>query len=152
MDLPPGFKEKLEKKKVCGLKKSLYGLKQSPRDWFERFGKVIKLQGYIQSQADHTMFYKHSREGKIVVLIVYVDDIILTGDENLELERLKKTLTREFERKDLGPLIYFLGMEFARSKKGIFISQRKCILDLLSETGLLGCKATETPIELNLKL
>ena len=98
------------------------------------------------------MFYKHSREGKIVVLIVYVDDIILTSDDSLELERLKKALIREFEIKDLGPLRYFLSMEFSRSKKGIFISQRKCILDLLSETGLLGCKATETPIELNLKL
>ena len=63
MDLPPGFEEKLKKKKkVCKLKKSFYGLKQSPRAWFERFGKLIKLQGYIQSQADHTMFYKHSTE------------------------------------------------------------------------------------------
>ena len=77
----------------------MYGLKQSPRAWFERFGKVIKLQGYIQSQADHTMFYKHSREGKIVVLIVYMDDIILTGENSLELERLKKALTREFKIK-----------------------------------------------------
>ena len=86
------------------------------------------------------------------MLIVYADDIILTGDDSLELERLKKVLTREFEIKDLGPLKYFLGMEFARSKKGSFISQRKNKLDLLSETGLLGCKATETPIEPNLKL
>ena len=86
------------------------------------------------------------------MLIVHVDDIILTGDDSLELERLKKALTREFEIKDLGPLRYFLGMEFARSKKGIFISQRKYILDLLNETGLLECKATETLIEPNLKL
>ena len=121
-----GFRRKArKKKKVCWLKKSLYGLKQSPRAWFERFGKVIKLQGYIQSQVDHTMFYKYSRKGKIVVLIVYVDDIILTGDDSLELERLKKALTCEFEIKDLGPLRYFLGMEFARSTKDIFISQRK---------------------------
>ena len=97
------------------------------------------------------MFYKHSREGKIVVLIVYVDDIILTSDDSLELERLKKALIREFEIKDLGPLRYFLSMEFARSKKGIFISQRKYILDLLSETGT-WMKAIETPIEPNLKL
>ena len=77
----------------------MYGLKQSPRVWLERFGKVIRLQGYIQSQADHTMFYKHSREGKIVVLLVYVDDIILTGENSLELERLKKALTHEFKIK-----------------------------------------------------
>ena len=98
------------------------------------------------------MFYKYSREGKIVVLIVYVNDIILTSDNSLELEKLKKALTYEFEIKDLGPLKYFLGMEFARSKKGIFISQRKYILDSVSETSLLGCKAAETPLEPNLKL
>ena len=98
------------------------------------------------------MFYKYSREGKIVVLIVYVNDIILTSDNSLELEKLKKALTHEFEIKDLGPLKYVFGMEFARSKKGIFISQRKYILDSLSETSLLGCKAAETPLEPNLKL
>ena len=59
MDLPLGFEEKFGEKKVCRLKKSLYGLKQSLRAWFDRFAKVVKLQGYVQSQADHTMFYKH---------------------------------------------------------------------------------------------
>lgn len=106
----------------------------------------------MQSQPDHTMFYKHSKEGRMAVLIVYVDDIILTGDDVFELDRLKKALAREFEIKDLGPLKYFIGMEFVRSKKGIFISQRKYILDLLGESGLLGCKPAETPIEPNLKL
>ena len=81
-----------------------------------------------------------------------MDAIILTGDDVVELDRLKKALAREFEIKDLSPLKYFLGMEFARSKKGIFISQRKYILDLLGETGLLDCKAVETAIEPNLKL
>lgn len=152
MDLPPGFEGKGGKEKVCKLKKSLYGLKQSPRAWFERFGKVIKSHGYSQGQADHTMFYRHTGGGKVAILIVYVDDIILTGDDNDEIERLKKILAKEFEIKDLGNLKYFLGMEFARSKKGIFVSQRKYVLDLLGETGLLGCKAAETPIEPNLKL
>ena len=85
-------------------------------------------------------------------MIVYVDDIILTGDDMTEIERLKKALASEFEIKDLGELKYFLGMEFARSKKGIFVSQRKYVLDLLKETGLMGCKPAETPIEPNLKL
>ena len=63
MNTPPSFKESFGDGKVCKLKKSLYGLKQSPRAWFERFGKVINHYGYTQSQADHTMFYKHSDEG-----------------------------------------------------------------------------------------
>ena len=77
------------------------------------------------------MFYRHTGEWKVAILIVYVDNIILTGNDNKELERLKKVLAKEFEIKNLGNLKYFLGMEFTRSKKGIFVSQRKYVLDLL---------------------
>ena len=112
----------------------------------------MKWCGYLQSQADHTLFYKHSTMGKIAILIVHVDDIILTCDDVGELKVLKKFLARKFEIKDLGALRYFFGMEFARSKKGIFVSQRNYVLDLLKETGLLGCKLVETPMEPNLRL
>ncbi|RVW25031.1 Retrovirus-related Pol polyprotein from transposon TNT 1-94 [Vitis vinifera] len=131
MSPPSGFEESFGVRKVCKLKKSLYGLKRSPRAWFERFGKVIKHYGYTQSQADHTMFYKHSNEGKVAILIVYVDDIVLTGDDCNELEKLKGKLVEEFEIKDLGALKYFLGMEFARSKEGIFVNQGKYVLIFL---------------------
>lgn len=88
-----------------------------------------------------------------MILIVYVDDIILTGDNLEEMTRLKKKLAEDFEIKDLGTLKYFLGIEFARSKGGIVVNKKKkYILDLLGETGLLGCKTAETPIEANLKL
>ena len=80
-------------------------------------------------------------------MIVYVDDIILTGDDSAELKRLKERLADEFEIKDLGALKYFLRMEFARSKEGIFVNQRKYVLDLLGEMGMLGCKTVETLIE-----
>lgn len=81
MSLPPGSEKKFGQDKVCILKKSLYGLKQSPRAWFEHFGRAVKGYGYCQSQADHTMFFKHTKKGKRAVLIVYVDDRILTGDD-----------------------------------------------------------------------
>ena len=135
MNLLPRFEEKLGSNKVCKLKNSLYGLKQSPRTWFERFGKTVRNCGYCQSQADHTMFYKHSKDGKIAILIVYVDDIVLTGSDKAELERLKRRLAVEFEIKDLGASKYFLGMEFGRSKEDIFVNQSKYVLDLLSEIG-----------------
>ena len=134
MDIPPGFESNLTKGKVCKLQKSLYGLKQSPRAWFDRFTKVLKLDGYTQSQADHTMFVKHSTSNKVVILIVYVDDIVVTGNHEEEIRRLKVLLSREFEIKDLGSLRYFLGMEVARSKEGISVSQRKYFLDLLQDT------------------
>lgn len=68
------------------------------------------------------MFFKHRKDGKIAVLIVYVDDIILTGDDYVKLVRLKKLLADDFEVKDLGTVKYFLGMEFARSKEGLIVS------------------------------
>lgn len=80
MEIPPDFEFESTTNKVCRLKKSLYGLKQSPRAWFHRFTTVLKEDGYTQGQADHTLFVKHAEEGKITVLIVYVDDIVLTGN------------------------------------------------------------------------
>ena len=97
-------------------------------------------------------FSEHSNDGKITVFIVYVDDIIVTGNDLDEIRRLKGKLAKEFEIKDLGTLRYFLGIEVARSSKGIFISQRKYVLDLLQETGMLGCKPGDTSIDPNHKL
>ena len=82
------------------LKKSLYGLKQSPRAWFDKFTKAIKRFRYTQCQAYHTMFIKHLEAGRRAILIVYVDDIILIGDCHRELLRLKKILAKEFKIKD----------------------------------------------------
>ncbi|KAA0025328.1 cysteine-rich RLK RECEPTOR-like protein kinase [Cucumis melo var. makuwa] len=90
--------------------------------------------------------------GKIAILIVHVDDIVLTGDDQTEISQLKKRMGDEFEIKDLGNLKYFLGMEVARSKEGISVSQRKYTLDLLTEIGMLGCRPADTPIEFNCKL
>ncbi|RVW35073.1 Retrovirus-related Pol polyprotein from transposon TNT 1-94 [Vitis vinifera] len=152
MDIPAGLETTSNFNKVCRLRKSLYGLKQSPRAWFERFTKVVKGYRFVQCQSDHTLFVKHFPEGKLAIIIVYVDDIILTGDHEEKIDLLKKLLTKEFEIKDLGNLKYFLGMEIARSKKGIAVSQRKYVLDLLNETGMLGCKPTETPMDTTVKL
>ncbi|TYJ98264.1 Retrovirus-related Pol polyprotein from transposon TNT 1-94 [Cucumis melo var. makuwa] len=90
--------------------------------------------------------------GKIAILIVYVDDIVLTGDDQTEISLLKQRMGDEFEIKDLGNLKYFLGMEVARSKEGISVSQRKYTLDLLTKTGMLGCRPADTPIEFKCKL
>jgi hypothetical protein len=151
MELPPGFVTAETAGKVCRLKKSLYGLKQSPRAWFDRFRKVVCGMGYGQCNGDHTLFYKHS-EQKITILAVYVDDIIITGDDEGETTRLKKCLSQAFEVKDLGKLKYFLGIEVARSSKRIALSQRKYTLDLLNDMGMMGCRAASTPIDQNNKV
>ncbi|RVX09853.1 Retrovirus-related Pol polyprotein from transposon RE1 [Vitis vinifera] len=152
MDLPPGcMVSEKQCQKVCKLKKSLYGLKQSPRAWFGRFTKSMRVFGYRQTNSDHTLFLK-KQHGKITTLIVYVDDMIVTGNDLEERKALQNYLSREFEMKYLGPLKYFLGIEVSRSSEGIFLSQRKYVLDLLQETGMSGCQPVNTPIEEGLKL
>jgi Reverse transcriptase (RNA-dependent DNA polymerase) len=151
MEIPPGFQNEQLKGNVCRLKRSLYGLKQSPRAWFDRFSMAMKKIGYQQSNADHTMFIQRKGE-KICILVVYVDDIVLTGNDSVEMKRLKASLAKEFEIKDLGELRYFLGIEVARSKKGVVLSQQKYVLDLLRDTGMLGCRPVNTPIDPNHKL
>ena len=152
MDLPPGCMiPKRHSHKVCRLKKSLYGLKQSPRAWFGRFTKSMIDFGYHQSNSDHTLFLK-KQQGKITALIVYVDDMVVTGNDPEERKALQNHLSKEFEMKDLGPLKYFLGIEVSRSNKGIVLSQRKYALDLLQETGMSACQPVDTPVEAGLKL
>lgn len=119
IEIPSSLESEKNRNKVYKLRKSLYELKQSPRAWFERFTRAVKTYEFSQCQTDHTLFIKHSTKGKITIIIVYVDDIILTGDHEEEIKRLKGFLAKEFEIKDLGNLKYFLGMEVARSKKSI---------------------------------
>jgi Reverse transcriptase (RNA-dependent DNA polymerase) len=151
MEIPSGFQNEQLKGKVCRLKHSLYGLKQSPRAWFDRFSMEMKRLGYQQSNTDHTMFIQRKGE-KICILVVYVDDIVLTCNDSVEMKRLKASLAKEFKLKDLGELCYFLGIEVARSKKGVVLSQQKYVLDLLSDTRMLGYRPINTPIDLNHKL
>ena len=151
MDIPPGYTGSAGTKIVCKLERALYGLKQSPRAWFGRFSSAMKKYGYRQSNSDHTLFLKH-RQSKVTALIVYVDDMIITGDDADEISRLQEQLSTEFEMKNLGGLKYFLGIEVARSRKGIFLSQRKYVLDLLTEVGLLECKPVDAPIVQNHRL
>jgi hypothetical protein len=104
-----------------------------------------------QSKSDDSIFYMHS-EGGIILLVVYVDDIVITGSDSKGIASLKNFLPTQFTTKDLGTLKYFLGVEVSRCKKGIFLSQRKYVLDLLSETGKLGAKPCSSPMTPNLQL
>jgi len=94
---------------------------------------AMKRYGYKQSNSNHTLFLK--RKGDLITcLIIYVDDMIITESDIEEIAQLRNNLFREFEMKDLGGLKYFLGIEVLRSNKGIFISEKKYIMDLLAET------------------
>ena len=115
MDILPGFKTSVKDEYVCRLQKALYSLKQSPRAWFGRFSSSMRKKGFRQSNSDHTLFLKN-QNGKILALIIYVDDMIITENDDKEVIDLQKHLANKFEIKNLGGLKYFLGIEVARSK------------------------------------
>ncbi|KAJ0808240.1 putative RNA-directed DNA polymerase [Helianthus annuus] len=147
MSLPEGYYVE-GKNKVCKLVKSLYGLKQAPRKWNEKLTKVLLDVGFVQSVCDHSL-YTLSKNSVFIILLVYVDDIVITGNSNIEIEKVKSMLSDTFRIKDLGILKYFLGIEVLYDECGLCLSQRKYCLELLTEFGYLGCKPVATPIELS---
>ncbi|KAA0058903.1 putative mitochondrial protein [Cucumis melo var. makuwa] len=151
MSFPPRFEVQFNHQ-VCKYRKSLYGLKQSPKAWFDKFTTFVKSQGYTHGHSNHKLFTKRSESRKIVVLIVYVNDIVSSCDDITEITRLKRKMGEEFEIKDLGNLKYFLGMEVSRSSKGISVSQREYTPNLLKKICLTGCRLTNTPVKLDEKL
>ncbi|XP_074290587.1 uncharacterized protein LOC141617305 [Silene latifolia] len=150
MRLPPGFSRGKEGK-VCRLKKSLYGLRQAPRCWFAKLTASLKNFGFVQSYSDYSLFY-FSRGTVRLFVLIYMDDLVIAGNDPSEISKFKAYLSDCFHMKDLGKLKYFLGLEVSRSKEGIYLSQRKYALDIISETGLLGSKPVATPIEQNHRL
>ncbi|CAL2240436.1 unnamed protein product [Prunus armeniaca] len=151
MKLPPGHPQNNEPDLVCKLHKSIYGLKQSPRAWYAKLSSVLQSIGFKRSNADSSLFVRTGAVGKLVVLI-YVDDLIITGDNAEEISKLKQSLQQRFAIKDLGVLKYFLGIEMATSHKGLFLNQRKYVLDLLKEANMNNAKPAITPLDSKLKL
>ncbi|XP_059658805.1 uncharacterized mitochondrial protein AtMg00810-like [Cornus florida] len=109
-------------------------------------------QGENRSRADYSLFFKHDEYRGSTFDLVYVDDILIGGDNIDEIKALKATLNAQFRIKDLGFPKYFLGIEIARSSRGILLYQRKYSLDILTDMGMLGCRSARTPMEQNLKL
>ncbi|CAM8931445.1 unnamed protein product [Rhodiola kirilowii] len=123
MTLPPGHSSLYKgQKKVCRLEKSLYGLKQASRQWFSKFTESIESFGFKQSLHDYSLF-TYDKEGQFLILLVYVDDVVLTGTSSM-----------------------------ARSDSGIFINQRKYAMDLLTDAGMLDCKPSVIPMDTKHKL
>lgn len=150
MKIPQGFSKK-DKTRVCKLKKSIYGLKQASRNWYYKFTRSLISLGYKQSKADHSLFIYKNGDAYVAALI-YVDDVILVGNDVRWIERTKSYLDEKFSIKDLGPLKYFLGIEVARTSEGLILSQHKYTLDILEDSGLTGCRPSSFPMEPNLKL
>ncbi|XP_016195996.1 uncharacterized protein LOC107637059 [Arachis ipaensis] len=136
----------LEPDLVCKLNRSLYELKQASRQWNTKLAASLTTAGYSQSKHDYSMFTKLSTTS-FTVILVYVDDLVLSGDDLGEINRIKHYLHDLYKIKDLGELKYFLGMKIARSRKGIAVCQRKHCLDLLQDYGMLDAKPASTPMD-----
>ena len=145
MKLPQGFRHS-DPTKVCRLHKSLYGLKQAPRCWFAKLSTSLKEYGFTQSYKDYSLFI-YTKDAIEMRVLVYVDDLLICGNNDDALSSFKGYLSTCFHMKDLGKIKYFLGLEVSRSDEGIFLSQRKYALEIIKETGMLGSKPVNFPME-----
>jgi hypothetical protein len=151
MEQPPGYVNQTRPNLVYRLKKALYGLKQTPKAWSDKIGQYLVTSGFQTSNAYFSLYLKKTNHG-IVVIVNYVDDLIITGDSDVNIFDLKKLLKQKFEMKDLGELRYFFNIEVIQSPKGIWLLQRQYALNKLSEYGMTGCKPILIPLEQNVKL
>eukprot|EP00253_Pinus_taeda_P008455 PITA_08455 len=152
MSQPEGFAVKGHEHKVCKLVKSLYGLKQAPRAWYEKLTEHLLKLNFNHFDLDvATLFVK--KFGKTVVyLVVYVDDLLMTGKNESYIAFIKKELGKSFEMTDLGYVHYYLGTEVTQHPKSIFLCQKKYIGDLLNRFGMTECNPLSNPMEQNLNL
>ncbi|XP_068655793.1 uncharacterized mitochondrial protein AtMg00810-like [Aristolochia californica] len=149
MKLPSGMTTS-SPDQVCKLRRPLYGLKQTPRAWFEKFRGTLILHRFTQSQYDSSLFYHKSAAG-MVILLVYVDDILITGTDFGQITKLQQVLHATFHMKDLGQLTYFLGLEVHHQANDIFLNQHKYIQDIITLAGLKDTSSVDTPMEVNVK-
>jgi len=150
MTLPPSFTCNTPTK-VYLLQKSLCGLRQAPHQWFAKLSLKLREYSFIHSYTDYSLFT--CRKGDVFMdLLVYIHDIVLASNDSHACCQFKDYLHACFSVRDLGPLKYFLGIEFARNPKGVFLSQNKYALEMVDESGLLGTKHIEFLMEENHKL
>ena len=145
MTQPPGFQEPSNPTAVCKLHKAIYGLKQAPRAWYNELKTFLLQSGFKNSLADASLFvYNHNNI--ILYMLVYVDDLIITGSHTDILNKFIQSLSARFSLKDFGLLSYFLGMEVQRNSQGLYLTQTRYIADLLHKTKMSDAKPMPTPM------
>jgi hypothetical protein len=144
IEQPEGFEAFDRESHVCRLKRALYGLKQAPRAWYTRIDRYFTGLSFTKSEADANL-YQIVVEGKLLIIVLYVDDLILTSDEQF-INSCKEDLAKEFEMKDLGLLHYFLGLEIWQRDGELFVSQGKYTREILGKFHMEGWKPMDTPL------
>ncbi|KAG8473223.1 hypothetical protein CXB51_035172 [Gossypium anomalum] len=143
---PPGFEQKCgDQNLVCKLKKALYGLKQAPRAWFSKLRDFLLRSQFVLTKSDSSLFVRKTKDVCLYVL-VYVDDIIVTGNDKGSIDEFVTILNTTFSLKDLRPLSYFLGIEVLPTTEGLFLSQQKYVLNLLRRAKMDQATGSPTPM------
>jgi hypothetical protein len=145
MEQPPGFVDSTFPDHVCKLHKSIYGLKQAPRAWFTQLATTLIGLGFVESKVDYSFSILH-KSNVHLFLLIYVDDIIVTGNSAVAITQLINSLKQSFAMKDLGHLHYFLGIHVQHQSGGLHLSQTKYISDLLDRVHMTGAKPAKTPL------
>ncbi|KAG8478240.1 hypothetical protein CXB51_028177 [Gossypium anomalum] len=139
---------------VCLLRKSLYGLKQSPRQWYKRFDSFMTSHDFKRSSLDSCVYFKKNNDGSFVYLLLYVDDMLIAAKYKGEIRKVKAQLSEEFEMKDLGPAKKILGMEILRDRKAskLYLSQKGYIEKVLCRFNMQSAKPVSTPLAAHFRL
>ncbi|KAL9266853.1 Retrovirus-related Pol polyprotein from transposon TNT 1-94-like protein, partial [Drosera capensis] len=151
---PEGFEVKGKEHKVCKLRKSLYGLKQAPRQWYKKFDSFMTSHGYQRFKADPCVYFKRFSNEKFLILLLYVDDMLVTGQDAQMIAMLKKELSEAFDMKDMGQARQILGMQITRDRKAkrLWLSQEKYVERVLKRFNMNGAKVVSCPLPSHLKL
>ena len=136
---------------VCKLKKSLYGLRQAPKQWHEKFDKTLTSAGFLVNDADKCVYYKFGG-GEGVILCLYVDDILIFGTNINVINDTKSYLSHNFDMKDLGEADVILNIKVTKGEDGITLSQSHYVEKILSRFGFSESKSSPTPYDPSLKL
>ena len=136
---------------MCLLSRSLYGLKQAHRAWYQRIVGFLQTLGFSITRSDASLFvYRHG--DTTAYFLLYVDDIIMTASSAAILQQIILRLRDEFAIKDLGALHYFLGIEVVRRLDGFFLHQQKYAHELFEHAGMLNCHPAATPVDTKAKV
>ena len=148
MDQPKGFEQLGREKLKCKLRKTIYGLRQSGREWYKDIDATITSEGFTRGYADHSLYVKQTSE-YILIVIVYVDDLIMMANNMVMMGELKRKLEAEYDMTDLGELHHCLSIEFKRDRaaRTITMSQKHFIEEVLERFGMQDCKPIGTPID-----
>ncbi|KAG7546288.1 Zinc finger CCHC-type [Arabidopsis suecica] len=151
VEQPEGFGIKGSENKVYKLHKALYGLKQAPRAWNNKLNTILKELNFVKCSKEPSLYRKQTKE-HLLVVVVYVDDLLVTGSSLSLILDFKKGMSTKFEMSDLGKLTYYLGIEVCQHEGGITLKQERYASKIMNETRMEGCNAVHSPMNANLKL